>query len=110
MVPRVALLLMLPLLGVPLSAEVKDLKGYFVQHCAVCHGTDGSGRGPSGARLGGRNLADGRWLAGQEEAALVAAILRGKGAMPGFRRQLSEPEARRLLTSVVQRLATRRKL
>jgi mono/diheme cytochrome c family protein len=58
--------------------------------------------------LGGRNLADSRWLAKQEEAALVASILKGRGAMPGFRRQLTEAEARRLLVDLT-RLSTARK-
>ncbi|MDP1832275.1 MAG: cytochrome c [Geothrix sp.] len=92
---------MLLLLAAPLSAEVRDLKGFFQARCAVCHGADGSGRGPNGARLGGRNLTDARWLAKQQEAGLAASILKGRGAMPGFRRQISEAEARRLLTEVI---------
>jgi len=98
MVPRAAALLLL--LSAPLSAEVRDLKAFFQERCAVCHGADGSGRGPGGVRLGGRNLADGRWLAKQKEGDLAASILRGKGAMPGFRRQLQEAEAKRLVEQV----------
>jgi mono/diheme cytochrome c family protein len=101
--------LLLALLSLPLSAEVRDLKSFYLERCAVCHGADGTGRGPSGVRLGGRNLADGRWLAKQEEADLVAAILKGRGAMPGFRRQLSEAEARRMLKDVVRPLAGKKK-
>ena len=101
--------LLLVIFCTSLSAEVKDLKAFFLQRCAVCHGPDGTGRGPNGGRLGGRNLADGRWLAKQQEADLVATILRGKGPMPGFRRQLSEPEARRLVANVIPKLAARKK-
>jgi mono/diheme cytochrome c family protein len=101
-------LLLLALLCRPLSAEVRDLKAFYLERCAACHGPDGTGRGPNGARLGGRNLAEARWAAKQEEADLVASILRGKGAMPGYRRQLSEPEARRLWASVVRPMARRR--
>ena len=93
--PRAALLL--AILCAPLAAEVRDLKAFYQERCAVCHGPDGSGRSPGGLRLGGRNLLDPRWQAKQDEADLVTAILRGRGAMPGFRRQLSEGEARRLL-------------
>jgi mono/diheme cytochrome c family protein len=98
----------LVLLCWPLAAEVRDLKGFFQQQCAVCHGPDGTGRGPNGMRLGGRNLADGRWLAKQDLGHLVATILKGQGAMPGFRRQLSEAEARRLLAEVIRPLARRK--
>jgi mono/diheme cytochrome c family protein len=92
-----------------LSAEVRDLKGFYRERCAVCHGADGSGRGPGGVRLGGRNLTDPRWLARQEEGALAASILKGRGAMPGFGRQLSEAEARRLLAETGRPPAQRKK-
>jgi mono/diheme cytochrome c family protein len=107
MIPRSAPLLLV--LCLPAAAEVKDLKAFFFQRCAVCHGPDGTGRGPNGSRLGGRNLADGRWLAKQQEGDLAASILRGKGPMPGFRRQLSEPEARRMVTHVIRPMAGRKK-
>jgi mono/diheme cytochrome c family protein len=92
--------LLLAILSMPLAAEVRDFRAFFQERCAVCHGPDGSGRGPGGARLGGRNLTDARWAAKQEEPVLVTSILQGRGAMPGFRRQLSEAEARRLLQSL----------
>ena len=96
--------LWLALLSLPLAAEVRDLKAFFQERCAVCHGPDGSGRAAHGVRLGGRNLTDGRWLAKQQEADLVAAILQGRGAMPGFRRQLTEAEARRLAGDLLRRV------
>jgi mono/diheme cytochrome c family protein len=94
--------LLLAILCAPLTAEVRDLKAFFQEQCSICHGADGSGRGPGGVRLGGRNLADTRWLARQQDQDLVAMILRGGGAMPGFRRQLSEAEARRLVVQVLR--------
>ena len=108
MIPRSAALL-LAILCSPLSAEVRDLKAFFQERCAVCHGADGTGRGPNGARLGGRNLTDARWLAKQSETALAASVLRGQGAMPGFRRQLNESEARRLVTKVIHPQASRKR-
>lgn len=108
MLPRSAALLLAILLP-PLPAGARDLKAFYQERCAVCHGADGSGRGPGGVRLGGRNLADGRWLGRQEEKDLVTAILKGRGAMPGFRRQIDEGEARRLLAEVIRPLATRRR-
>ena len=101
--------LLLAILSFPLAAEVRELKVFFQERCAVCHGLDGSGRSPSGVRLGGRNLLDSRWLAKQEAADLATSILKGRGAMPGFRRQLSEAEARRLVPEVIQPKATRKK-
>jgi mono/diheme cytochrome c family protein len=79
-----------------LAAGGRDLKAFFLERCAVCHGPDGTGKDPGGARLGGRNLRDARWLAKRTEAELAASILQGRGAMPGFRRQLGEAEARQM--------------
>ena len=89
--------------GLLLPAEGRELKAFYQTSCAACHGQDGTGRGPGGIRLGGRNLLDSRWLAKQEDAHLVASVLRGRGAMPGFRRQLSEGEARQLVHEVTRR-------
>ena len=101
--------LLLAILHAPAFAEARDLKAFYQERCAVCHGLDGTGRGPNGVRLGGPNFAEGRWFAKQPEAALVTSILRGRGAMPGFRRQLSESDARRLLATVIRPLAARGK-
>jgi len=108
MISRAAALL-LAFFSMPLTAEVRDLKAFFQERCAVCHGPDGTGRGATGVRLGGRNLAEARWLAKQEEAGLVGSILKGRGAMPGFRRQLTEAEARRLVKEVIWPLAVRKR-
>lgn len=107
MAPRSAALL-LAICSFPLSAEVRDLKAFFQERCAVCHGADGTGRGAAGDRLGGRPLTDARWLAKQKEADLAASILKGRGAMPGFRRQLNDAEARRLVVEVIRPLALRK--
>ena len=108
MIPR-SIRLLLVILCAPLSAEVRDLKAFFQERCAVCHGHDGSGRGPNGGKLWGGNLADARREGGPQEDVLVASILSGKGAMPGFRRQLSEAEARRLLANLHRPAVTKGK-
>jgi len=100
---------LLAILCMPASAEIRDLKAFYQERCAVCHGHDGTGRGPNGGRLGGRNFQDARWEAKQQEADLVTSILQGKGAMPGFRRQLSVSEARRLVAKVILPMAARKK-
>lgn len=101
--------LLLVILPATLSAQVRDLRAFYRERCVACHGADGTGRGPAGARLGGRNFADARWLARQDEAALVASLLKGRGAMPGFARQLTEPEAKRLMAEVVRPMAAKKK-
>ncbi|WP_257304885.1 c-type cytochrome [Geothrix campi] len=100
---------LLLILSGSLPAQVRDLRAFYRERCVVCHGADGTGRGPNGARLGGRNLTEARWQARREDAALVASIQKGRGAMPGFGRQLPEPEARRLVAEVIRPMAGRRK-
>lgn len=100
--------LLLALLPGILAAQGRDLRAFYQARCLVCHGPDGTGRAANGARLGGRNLADRRWLAKTEEVALVGSILKGRGAMPGFSRQLTEAEAKRLLAEVVRPMSRRR--
>jgi len=90
------------------STQSKDLKAFFQRTCATCHGPDGSGRAANGARLFGRNLADAKWQAKQKDSDLVKIILRGKGAMPGFRAQLSEEEAKVMVSEVIRPLAAKR--
>ena len=93
--------LLLTALSAGLAAQARDLRAFYQERCAVCHGADGSGRGPNGTRLGGRNFTEARWRTHQEEDALVASVMKGRGAMPGFGRQLTEAEARRLVVDVL---------
>jgi mono/diheme cytochrome c family protein len=101
--------LLLVLLPAALSAQARDLRAFYRERCVACHGVEGTGRGPTGARLGGRNLADARWMARQDDAALVASLLKGRGAMPGFARQLTESEAKRLMAEVLRPMAAKKK-
>jgi len=87
------------------APSVHDLKAQYRFSCSQCHGADGKAKGPSGIRLPGRVLADRAWLAKQVDEALIASILEGKGAMPGFKHKLSPEEAKRLLAEVIRPMA-----
>jgi uncharacterized membrane protein len=73
----------------------------FRQHCAKCHGADGTGS-PARDRLPDiPDFTDASWQARREDARLLAGILDGKGKeMPPSRGRLSEEEARGLVTRV----------
>ena len=94
--------LLLALLTTSLAAEGRDLKAIYQERCAGCHGAAASGRGPAGPLGGGSRLDPGR-LGRQEAAELAATILQGRGAMPGFRRQLSQDEALQLARDLLRR-------
>ena len=108
------MVLRLPMWLLPMAltlapAQGRDLRAYFAERCAGCHGVDGSGRGPGGVRLGGASLQDPRTVGKASDEALVAVLLDGRGAMPGFRRQLGEADARRMIAEVVRPLASRKR-
>lgn len=104
-------IVVLGLAGMPLAAarQPLDVKAFFFRSCAVCHGPDGSGRLATGQRLPGRPLNDPRWLAREKDGDLIQFILKGRGAMPGFKGHLSEAEVRRLVTEVIRPLAARKR-
>ena len=82
-----------------------DLKAFFSNSCAQCHGQDGSGFSSQGIRLMGRNLTNPAWQQRVSDARLVHSIRYGKGIMPPFGQQLSEAEALLLVQEVVRPLA-----
>lgn len=89
------------LAGPPRAAETGSP---FLRHCARCHGSDGSGRGPRGERLSGGRINDPKRLAAQDPEALVALILDGRNAMPGFRARFGADEARKIARHVLNGL------
>jgi len=70
--------------------------------CAVCHGLDGTPRGPSA--LSG-DLGDPNWQAGKTATAIREVILDGRGDMPSFSGKLTDEELERIV-GYVRRLPT----
>ncbi len=105
--PAAALLLLLA--APPARTPGRDLKAFYEMRCAVCHGSDGTGRGPGGIRLGARSFADPRALGKATDAELAKAIREGQGAMPAFGFLLDDAEAARLAREVVRPLADRKR-
>lgn len=86
-----------------------DVKAFYLRSCGVCHGLDGSGRLATGQRLPGRPLNDPKWQAREKDSELVKAILKGRGAMPGFKGHLTEAEVQRMVTEVIRPMAARKR-
>ena len=102
------LLLSLSLLAASQTIPRRDLALYYRRACAECHGADGSARSPLGFRLSGRAFSDARWQARTKDDEMVKAILKGKREMPAFGAQLSEAEAKALVTQVIRPMAARK--
>ena len=92
----------------PASREIASGRQLYVTHCAVCHGDEGGGDGPSAAGFATRpsDLADGRLMNPLPDAFLVNIILHGGPAeglspgMPPFGAYLGEAQARDLVAYV----------
>jgi mono/diheme cytochrome c family protein len=84
----------------------KDLKVFYQQNCARCHGADGSALGDEGKKLKGRDLTNPDWQAKATDDAMVATILGGKffgWAMPAFKDKLTQEEAQQMVTDIIRK-------
>jgi mono/diheme cytochrome c family protein/uncharacterized membrane protein len=73
----------------------------FREHCAKCHGADGTGSPARGRDLPAPDFTEASWQARRTDAQLRASILDGKGAeMPSFRAKINEEQARGLAAHV----------
>lgn len=105
--------LLVPLAALTLAAQapkptktLMDLQILFQQNCVKCHGPDGSGTGPEGKRLKGRDFTSEKEMRGTTDAGLARTIRRGiffGKVMPAFKDQLSEEEALRMVRDVVRK-------
>jgi mono/diheme cytochrome c family protein len=73
----------------------------FEVHCATCHGQDGSGNTAVGKSIKIPDLHSAE-VQSQPDAQLAEIIANGKGAMPGFKSNLSKDEIDALVKHVRQ--------
>ena len=91
------------------GAEGRDLKRFYEARCAVCHGSDGSGRGPGGIRLGPSAFGDPKTFGPDTDEDLARVIRQGRGAMPAFGFLLDDREALQLVRQVVRPMGPRKR-
>jgi mono/diheme cytochrome c family protein/uncharacterized membrane protein len=83
------------------EGRVSAARALFQQHCAECHGADGTGSQARGRLPKTPNFADAAWQARRSDAQLLASILDGQGKkMPPWRDELGEEQARDLVAYV----------
>ncbi|MGM0643178.1 MAG: c-type cytochrome [Thermodesulfobacteriota bacterium] len=88
------------------EAAGKNLKVFYQQNCAVCHGPDGSAVTAEGKELSGRDFTDTDWRRSTQDDKMVETILKGKffgWAMPSFKDTLTPEEARRIVTEIIRK-------
>ncbi len=67
------------------------------QHCQRCHGADGKGNAVGLEEDSPPDFTNRAWQQERSDARLLKSIVHGKGAMPAFRKQLSDDEAADLI-------------
>lgn len=84
-----------------------DAEKEYAEKCAMCHGERGAGDGPAGAAFNPAppDFTEAAFQEARTDEQLVAAIADGKGAMPGFKAQLSE-EAVAALVAYIRNLGS----
>jgi mono/diheme cytochrome c family protein len=101
--------LLLALCTAPVLAQGvagKDLRAFFQQNCAGCHGPDGSAVDAEGKKLSGQNFTDPGWQRDTRDDKMVKTIQNGKffgWAMPAFKDALTPEEAQRMVTEIIRK-------
>ena len=90
----VILAMMLAFSGAAFGADAAAL---WSQHCASCHGKDGSGNTMMGKKLG---LKDYTKEQGFSDAEATNVIKNGKGKMKGYKDKLSDADVKALVAYV----------
>lgn len=80
-------------------------KAAFQKACVACHGADGKGN----PQLGAPNLADGTWLHGSSEAAIIEQIMKGRTNRMPAHKDLLPPAKIHLLAAYVYSLSLDKK-
>jgi len=92
-------------------AELSAAKTLYGQQCAVCHGVDGNGKGPRGAKMAAAEwswsrgegpgiFTDINYIVQRNPSQLTNAILDGHGLMPGYRGKLTTAQINGLVDYV----------
>lgn len=98
----------LMLLCFPVTACADDSAGaaMFKAKCAMCHGADGAGKTPMGAKLNIPNLVSPE-VQKKPDTSLVEAIAKGKNKMPEFGSKLS-PDQIAQMKDYIREIAKKR--
>jgi mono/diheme cytochrome c family protein len=84
----------------------KDLRAFYQQNCASCHGPDGSAVSAEGEKLSGQDFTDQGWQRRTRDDEMIKTILKGKFfglAMPSFEDALTTEEVQQIVTEIIRK-------
>ncbi len=76
----------------PTANSINNGKALFQTHCAVCHGPRGRGDGPAATGLNPRPADLMRSARMLRDGVVAGVITDGRGAMPSFKANLTQPQ------------------
>ncbi len=89
-------------LSIPATCNAQaDAAKIFNANCSLCHSSNGSGDTPTGKALHAKDLRSDE-VQKEEDAALNAAITKGKGKMPAFGAKLKADDVTKLVAYIRQ--------
>jgi mono/diheme cytochrome c family protein len=91
MLRKVMTISLIVLFGVMATAAFADGAATYKAKCALCHGANGGGDTPSGKAMKVKDLRSDA-VQKQTDVELTKTISGGKGKMPAYGKQLSEPD------------------
>jgi mono/diheme cytochrome c family protein len=87
------------------SPQPGDLRLFYHENCARCHGAEGTGHDSTGKGLRGQDFTDVKWRKDTTDDKMVAVILKGKFfglAMPAYKSKLTKEDAQRMVTDIIR--------
>ena len=87
------------------SRELNQLKAFYQEKCARCHGEDGSGHSPSGKKLRGLDFTDANEMMELTDKGMAKTIRKGiffGMRMPGFKSMLNGDEIAMMITDILR--------
>jgi cytochrome c6 len=97
---RKAFLLMVSMIGSAGISFAGDASALWGQHCASCHGKDGSGSTMMGKKLGLKDYRDAAVQSSFTDAEASKVIKDGKGKMKAYGGKLSDDDIKALVAHV----------
>jgi mono/diheme cytochrome c family protein len=95
------------------SRDLDQLKAFYQQKCARCHGEDGAAHSPTGKKLRGLDFTDGNEMMELTDKGMAKTIRNGLWLglrMPGFKSMLNDEEIALMINGVLRQAEKGKKI
>ena len=95
------------------SRDIDQLKAFYQEKCARCHGEDGAAHSPKGKKLKGRDFTNGSEMMELTDKGMAKTIRNGLWLglrMPGFKSMLNDEEIALMINGVLRQAEKGKKI